>query len=39
MIPLHIVMMFLKLIRENGVISYSPYLDVLKIKIERRENN
>ena len=39
MIPLHLVWMFLKLVREKGVISSSPYLDVLKIRMERREND
>ena len=31
--------MFLKLVRGNRVISFSPYLDVFKIKMERRGNN
>ena len=35
-VPLHLVWMFLKLVRENGVISHFPYLDVLKIRMERR---
>ena len=38
MVILHLVWMFLKLVRENGVISPSSYLNVLKIKIEMREN-
>ena len=38
MVPLHLVWMFLKLVRGKGVISPSPYLDVLKIRIERRGN-
>ena len=39
MVPLHLVWMFLKLVRGKGVISHSPCLDVLKIRIERREND
>ena len=39
MIPLHLVWMFLKLVREKGVISPSPCLDVLKIRMEKREND
>ena len=39
MIPLHFVWIFLKLVREKGVISPSPYLDVLKIRMERRRND
>ena len=39
MIPLHLVWMFLKLVRGKGVISSSPCLDVLKIRIERRGND
>ena len=39
MVPLHLVWMFLKLVRGKGVISHSPYLDVLKIKMEMREND
>ena len=35
---LQLVWMFLKLVRENGVISPSSCLDVLKIKMERRGN-
>ena len=31
--------MFLKLVKGNGVINHSPYLDVLKIKMERRGND
>ena len=38
MVPLHLVWMFLKLVRGNGVISHSPCLDVLKIRIEMKEN-
>ena len=38
MVPLHFVWMFLKLVREKRVISHFPYLDVLKIRIKRREN-
>ena len=36
MVPLHLVWMFLKLVKGKGVISPSPYLDVLKIRMERR---
>ena len=39
MIILYLVWMFLKLIRGNGVISHSSYLDVLKIRMERRRND
>ena len=39
MIPLYLVWMFLKLARENGVISHSSYLDVLKMRMERRRND
>ena len=39
MVILHIVWMFLKLVRENGVISPSSYLNVLKIRIEMRGND
>jgi len=39
MIPLHLVWMFLKLVRGKEVISLSPYFDVLKIRIEMREND
>ena len=39
MVPLYFVWMFLKLVREKRVISPSPYLDVLKIRMERREND
>ena len=39
MILLHIIWMFLKLVKGNKVISHSPYLDVLKIMMEMRENN
>ena len=35
----HLIWMFLKLVRRNGVISYSFYLDVLKIMIEMRGND
>ena len=34
----YLVWMFLKLIRKNEVIIYFFYLDVLKIKIKKREN-
>ena len=39
MVPLHLVWMFLKLIRGNGVINSSPCLDVLKIMMKRRGND
>ena len=39
MVPLHLVWMFLKLVRGKRVISHSPYLDVLKIKMEMRGND
>ena len=38
MVPLHLVWMFLKLVRGKGVISNFPCLDVLKIGIEMRGN-
>ena len=31
--------MYLKLVRENGVISTSSYLNVLKIRIKTRKND
>ena len=39
MIPLYLVWMFLKLVRGKGVISPSPYLDVLKIRMKMRIND
>ena len=39
MVSLHLVWMFLKLIRGNGVISPSPCLDVLKIRMKMRIND
>ena len=36
MVIFYLVWMFLKLVREKGVISHSSYLDVLKIRMERR---
>ena len=39
MIILYLVWMFLKLVREKGVISHSSCLDVLKIRRERRQND
>ena len=39
MVSLYLVWMFLELVRGKGVISPSPYLDVLKIRMERRKNN
>ena len=39
MVSLHLVWMFLKLVRGKRVISHSPYLDVLKIRIEKRGND
>ena len=38
MVPLHLVWMFLKLVRGKGVISHSFCLDVLKIRMEMRGN-
>ena len=38
MVILHLVWMFLKLVKRKGVISHSSYLDVLKIMMERRGN-
>ena len=39
MIPLHLIWMFLKLVRRNGVISPSSCLDVLKIRMKIRGND
>ena len=39
MVILHLIWMFLKLVREKRVISPSSYLDVLKIRMERRGND
>ena len=39
MVFLHLVWMFLKLVKGKRVISPSPYLDVLKIRMERRRND
>ena len=39
MIPLYLVQMFLKLVKEKRVISPSSCLDVLKIMIEMRGND
>ena len=39
MIPLYLVWMFLKLVREKGVINHFSCLDVLKIRRERRGND
>ena len=36
---LHLVWMFLKLLMENGVISLSSYLDVLKIMMKMKGND
>ena len=36
MVPLHLVWIFLKLVKGKGVISPSPCLDVLKIRMEGR---
>ena len=36
---LYLIWMFLKLVRGKRIISYSSYLDVLKIKMEKRGNN
>ena len=38
MVILHVVWMFLKLVRGKGVISPSSCLDILKIRMERRGN-
>ena len=38
-IPLYLIWMFLKLVRGKGVINPSFYLDVLKIRRERRGND
>ena len=39
MVILHLVWMFLKLVKWKGVISRSSYLDVLKIMMEMRGND
>ena len=39
MIIFYLVWMFLKLVRGKGVINPSPYLDVLKIRMEKRGND
>ena len=39
MVSLHLVWMFLKLVKGKGVINPSPCLDVLKIRMETSENN
>ena len=39
MIILHFIWIFLKLVREEGVISHSSYLDVLKIMMKMRGND
>ena len=39
MVPLHLVWMFLKLVKGKRVISHSPCLDVLKIRMEMSEND
>ena len=39
MVIFYLVWMFLKLVREKGVISNSSCLDVLKIRMERRGND
>ena len=39
MVILYLFWMFLKLVREEGVISPSSCLDVLKIRMERRGND
>ena len=36
---MHLVWMFLKLVRKKGVISHSSCLDVLKIRKEKRGND
>ena len=39
MVILHLVWMFLKLVKRKGVISHSSYLDVLKIRMKRKGND
>ena len=39
MIPVHLVLMFLKLVKGKGVIIHSFCLDVLKIRMEMRGND
>ena len=39
MVIFHLIWMFLKLVWGKGLISHSSYLDVLKIRMERREND
>ena len=39
MVILYLIWMFLKLVMGKGVISPSSYLDVLKIRMERRGND
>ena len=39
MIILHFIWIFLKLVRGEGVISHSSYLDVLKIMMKMRGND
>ena len=39
MVILHLVWMFLKLVREKGVISHFSCLDVCKIRMETRRND
>ena len=39
MVILHLIRMFLKLVRRKEIISHFFYLDVLKIRREMRENN
>ena len=39
MIILHLIWMFLKLVRGKGVVNPSSCLDVLKIRMERRGND
>ena len=39
MVILHLVWMFLKLVRGSGVISLSSCLDILKIMMKMREND
>ena len=39
MVILYFVWMFLKLVRENGVINPFSYLDVLKIRTKKRVND
>ena len=39
MVHLHLVLMFLKLVKEKGVINHFLCFDVLKIRMEKRGND